>query len=110
MSVLEQGDVIRINFTPAVGHEPAMSHPSVVASVFEFNVRSSLVMVIPITRIDTGYPLHVRVDGAGVRGYACVEQMPLLDVQQRGYEILGPVDDVTLREIVTRLRSVFALK
>ena len=110
MSVLEQGDVIRINFTPAVGHEPAKSRPAVVASVFEFNMRSSLVMVIPITSTDTGYPLHVRVDDAGVHGYACVEQMRSLDVQQRGYELLGAVDDATLRELVTRLRGVFALK
>lgn len=110
MSVLEQGDVIRVSFTPAVGHEPAKTRPAVVASVFAFNSRSSLVMAIPITSTDTDYPLHVRIDDAGVQGFACVEQMRALDVQQRGYEWLGAVDDRTLRALVSRIRGIFALR
>lgn len=111
MSVLEQGDVIRVDFTPSVGHEPAKVRPAVVASVYAFNAKSSLVMLIPITRTDSGYPMHIRVKGCGaIQGFACIEQMQALDIQQRGFELLGSVDDRTLRSIMSRLRGIFALR
>lgn len=111
MSALEQGDIIEIDFTPAVGHEAAKTRPAVVLSVFEFNVRSSLVMVAPITSTDNGYPMHVKVGGeANVNGYVAIESMRSLDVAQRGFRHIGYVDDKTLREMLSRVRAMFALR
>lgn len=110
MNALEQGDLIRVDFTPSVGHEPCKSRPAVVVSGFGFNSRSSLTVLVPITSTDTGYPLHVRVRERGVLGFACVEQLRALDVQQRGYEFLGSVDDATLRSIMSKIRGIFSLR
>lgn len=110
MSALEQGDIIELDFTPAVGHEPAKRRPAVVASVYGFNSRSSLVMVVPITSTDNGYPLHVPVRARNVEGFAVVEATRALDVEQRGYRIVGSVDDATMRAIMAKLRGIFGLR
>lgn len=110
MSALEQGDIIEVDFTPAFGHEPAKRRPAVVASVFSFNQRSSLVMLVPLTRTDSGYPLHVPVNGFGAMGFACVEQMRSVDIVQRGYSVLGYADDATMKTILQAIRAVFDLR
>lgn len=110
MSALEQGDIIELDFTPAVGHEPAKRRPAVVASVYGFNSRSCLVMVVPITSTDNGYPLHVHVRTGEVEGFAAVEATRALDVEQRGYRIVGSADDATMRAIMSKLRGIFGLR
>ena len=110
MSALEQGDIIEVDFTPAVGHEPAKRRPAVVVSAFAHNTRSSLVMAVPITSSDTGYPLHVPVRADGVSGFAAVEALRSLDVSQRGYRLLGYADDKAMRTIMSFLRGIFDLR
>lgn len=111
MSALEQGDIIEIDFSPSVGHEPAKTRPAVVLSSYAFNSRSSLVVVAPVTSRDNGYPLHVPVRGtAGVKGFAVLEAMRSLDVSQRGYRHIGYVDDRALNRIMSLMRGVFDLR
>ena len=110
MNALEQGDIIEVDFTPALGHEPAKVRPAVVATVYAFNSRSSLVMLIPVTTTDNGYPLHVPLRGYGAFGFACVEQMRAVDIAQRGYRYLGYADDQTMSAIMSSLRGLFGLR
>jgi mRNA interferase MazF len=110
VSVLEQGDVIEVDFTPSVGHEPAKLRPAIIVSGYGFNSRSSLVMVVPVSTIDNGYPLHVKVGAGEVSGFACVEGMRTLDVIQRGYKFLGYLDDATMRTIMTNIRGILDLR
>ena len=57
--ILEQGDVIMVDFNPSIGHEPAKIRPAVVVSGYGFNSRANLVAVVPTTTKDNGYPLHL---------------------------------------------------
>jgi mRNA interferase MazF len=110
MSSLEQGDIIEVDFTPAVGHEPAKLRPAIVVSEYGFNSRSSLVALIPISSTDNGYPLHVKLRSKAVTGFAVVEGLRTLDVAQRGYTLLGSADDTAMRTIMTNIRSIFGLR
>ena len=110
MSALEQGDIIQVDFNPAVGHEPAKLRPALVVTVFGFNCRSSLVGVIPITSTDNGYPLHVPVRGQGAGGFACIEQLRTIDLSARGYEVLGYASEVTMGQVMAIIRGMFALR
>ena len=109
MSPLEQGDLIEIDFTPAVGHEPAKLRPAVVISGYGFNSRSSLVALVPISSTDNGYPLHVKIETDKVSGFAFVEALRTLDVTQRGYTLLGYADDDVMKKILTNIRGMFEL-
>lgn len=110
MTALEQGDLIRVDFNPSVGHEPAKERPAIVVSGYGFNSRSSLVAVVPVTSKDDGYPLHIPCDVEGARGFACVEQLRTIDVERRGYRVAGYADDQTMRSIMSALRGMFELR
>ena len=110
MTSLEQGDIIEVDFNPSVGHEPAKSRPAVVVSVFGFNLRSSLACVVPVTSKDNGYPLHVPVESEGVRGWACVEALRSIDVDRRGFRLLGYADDAAMNRIMGLVRGMFGLR
>lgn len=110
MTALEQGDIIEVDFSPSVGHEPAKMRPAVVVSVFGFNTRSSLVSVVPVTTKDSGYPLHVKIDSKDARGWACVEALRSIDLSHRGYRVLGYAEDSTMSTIMGLIRGMFGFR
>ena len=110
MSVFEQGDLIEVDFSPSVGHEPAKVRPAVVVSCFGFNSRSSLVAVVPVATNDNGYPLHVAIDCGGVHGFACVEGLRTLDLERREHRMVGYVDEPAMRKIVQCVRGMLDIR
>ncbi len=110
MSHLEQGDIIEVDFNPSVGHEPAKARPAIVVTAYAFNVRSSLVGVVPIQSADTGYPLHVPVNDAGLHGFACVEMVRTIDVERRGFRLLGYASDEVMRTVIGIIRGMYDLR
>lgn len=90
MSAWVQGDVVVADFDPALGHEPSKRRPAVVLSATDFNLRSSLVALAPITSRDNGYPFHYGLFGYDfVSGFACVEQVKSFDLAARDGERVG---------------------
>lgn len=109
--ILEQGDVIMVDFNPSIGYEPAKIRPAVVVSGYGFNSRANLVAVVPTTTKDNGYPLHLPVKCSGRSiGFACVELLRTIDVGRRGYEYLGCADDKTVRTILASIRGMLELR
>lgn len=110
MSMLEQGDIVEVDFNPSVGHEPAKPRPAIVVTGYPFNCRSSLVGVVPVQSKDNGYPLHVPVHDAGLHGFACVEMLRTIDIEYRGFRLLGTADDETMRQVMGIVRGMFDLR
>lgn len=108
--MLEQGDIIEVDFNPSVGHEHAKYSPAIVITDWAFNSRSSLVGVVPVQSTDSGYPLHVAVSDAGLHGFACVEMARNIDVEQRGYRIIGNTSDATMLRIMSLIRGMYGLR
>ena len=102
--------MIEVDFNSGVGHEPAKRRPALVVTSYAFNVRSSLVGVVPIQSKDTGYPLHVPVDEAGLHGYACVEQVRNIDVARRGYRLISCASDALMRRVMGIIRGMYGLR
>ncbi len=102
--------MIEVDFNSGVGHEPAKRRPAIVVTSYAFNVRSSLVGVAPIQSKDTGYPLHVPVDEAGLHGYACVEKVRNIDVERRGYCLIGCASDALMRRVMGIIRGMYGLR
>lgn len=110
MSFLEQGDIVEVNFNPSVGHEPAKARSAIVVTSYAFNSRSSLVGVVPVQSADNGYPLHVPVSDAGLHGFACVEMLRTIDIERRGYRLIGVASDAVMRRIMGIVRGMFDLR
>ena len=60
--MVKQGDIIKINFNPQVGHEQAGYRPAVVVGNDTFNKVSKLVFACPITNSIDNFPLHIKLD------------------------------------------------
>ena len=102
--------MIEVDFNSGVGHESTKRRPALVVTSYAFNVCSSLVGVVPIQSKDTGYPLHVPVDEAGLHGYACVEQVRNIDVARRGYRLIGCASDALMRRVMGIIRGMYGLR
>jgi mRNA interferase MazF len=110
MMGLEQGDAIEVNFDPTVGHEPQKVRPAVVISSYEFNAGSSLTVIAPITTVDNGYPLHIRIgENNEVSGFVCIEQLRSMDLTKRKAKRIGALDDTTMLTVMSHIRGVFNL-
>ena len=109
--MLFQGDIIEVNLSPTLGHEPAKKRPALVVSSTIFNTHSSLTYIAPITSVNNGYPMHVSIDNndAKIVGFACLEQMRSVDLQARHFKKLGQLSTETLNEILDYFPAIFDL-
>ena len=111
MAIFRQGDIIEVNFDPTLGHEPAKRRPALVVSTDEFNLRSSMTFVAPITSTVNGYPLHLYFDdeASGIRGCVCVEQARSIDLSARPCKKLGELSVEDMNQVLNLLGSVFGI-
>lgn len=75
----KQGDVINISFDPTKGHEQSGTRPAIVISATEYNKRSGMMLVCPITSKGKGYPFELKYSGKKIRGFILVDQIRSID-------------------------------
>ena len=46
---IKQGDIVKLNFSPAVGNEMKGEHPALVVSSNSYNEKTAYIIVCPIT-------------------------------------------------------------
>lgn len=113
--ICEQGDIVSINFDPSKGHEPAYRHYGVVLSPWHVNRMCALTLMAPITSVDNGYPLHVRLaEGNPVEGFVQCEALRAMDLGTReaegAVEFVGALDDATLARVMATVLVVLGLE
>lgn len=106
--MVKQGTIIKLNFTPQVGHEQAGYRSAVVISNDFFNQKAKLAIVCPITNTNNHFPLHILLDErTQTTGVILCEHIKSLDLNSRSYQevetlpkdILDKVIDVVYSEI-----------
>ena len=75
----------------------------------------ALTLLAPVTSVDNGYPLHVRIaDDNPIHGFVQCEAIRAMDLETRGninsIERVGVVDDETLSEILACVLVVLGLE
>ncbi|MDR0284016.1 MAG: type II toxin-antitoxin system PemK/MazF family toxin [Propionibacteriaceae bacterium] len=112
MRDLTRGTVVWVDFDPVVGREQAGRRPAlVVASTRYLQTASSLVIVVPVTTTDRGWPNHIRLQGdlaLGATSFAITEQPRTID-RSRVLSVAGVVDRATMAEVDVWLRDFFDL-
>jgi mRNA interferase MazF len=85
----ERGDVVWISFHPQVGHEQSGRRPALVLSPKEYNRKTRLALLCPITSRVKGYPFEVLIpEGLPVSGVILADQVKSLDWNARQAEFL----------------------
>ena len=96
MVTASQGDIIKLNLDPTVGHEQSGYRPVLVISNTSFSKISNMTIVCPITNTERGSPVHVALEGLITTGYVMCDQVRAIDIRAREYKIIESVDDDTL--------------
>ncbi len=100
----DRGDIVWLDFNPALGHEQKGQRPALVLSPKDYNSRSSLLLACPITTKIKGYPFEVRVQAATIDGVILADQVKTLDWQVRKIRRATKAPAVALNETTQKLR------
>ncbi|GAB2910923.1 type II toxin-antitoxin system PemK/MazF family toxin [Rhodococcus aerolatus] len=106
------GSVVWVDLDPVQGREQSGRRPAVVVSAAGYlDVVTTLVVCVPVTTVDRGWPNHVRLDGpTGLDrpSWAMTEQVRTLS-RRRVVGRAGVVDDATLAAVRTWLADFLDL-
>lgn len=110
---LRRGALVWLDLDPVKGREQAGHRPAlVIASDAYLATATTLVIVVPVTSIDRGWPNHIRLGGDEVgldrTSFATTEQPRTID-RGRVTAVAGSVDDATMREVDLWLRDFLGL-
>lgn len=110
MDAPDAGDLIWLDFDPQSGHEQAGRRPALVLSPVQFNARTSLAFVCPITSKIKGYATEVLLPaGLPVNGAVLCSHLRSVDWKTRRSTPLAKApDDILLavRDIVASIVGI----
>lgn len=99
-----RGDIVWLTFTPQVGHEQAGRRPALVVSPRDYNDKTSLALLYPITSKVKGYPFEVTLPAKGnITGVVLSDQIKSLDWRARRAEFAAQVPERIVAEVLDKL-------
>lgn len=100
--MVNQGDIIKLNFSPQAGHEQSGRRPALVISNSSFTqVTRTVAMVCPITNTDKNLPFHVKLDDkTGTTGVILCDQAKMIDIQARDFEFIEKAPKDIVIEVI----------
>jgi mRNA interferase MazF len=109
-SAPDAGDVLWIDFGQPVGREQSGRRPALVLTSQGYNIRSSILLVCPITRTDRDWPFKVALPALGlVTGFVLVDQIKAIDSTRRPFRRGGAVTEQTLNEVRGMLAELLGI-
>jgi len=107
----ERGDIVLVNLEPAVGREQKGEHrPALVLSTSVFNVMG-VILVAPITQggdyaRHAGFAVPLSGSGTKTQGVALVNQVRMLDLEERGAKKIEAAPDFVVEDALARLQAI----
>ena len=104
--MVKQGDIIRIDFSPVVGHEEDNYRPGLVVSNDDYNeFCGGIILVCPISHAKD-FPLHIDLPkDLFTDGKVLCEHIRALDVNARKYKYIETVSDEFIKDISDILKA-----
>ncbi|MFA6340974.1 MAG: type II toxin-antitoxin system PemK/MazF family toxin [Candidatus Paceibacterota bacterium] len=103
IEIPERGDILVCDFSPTLGHEQKGIRPALVLSSSEFNSKSNLVLICPITSTERGYFFEVKINTEKTKGVILAQQIKTIDFKIRHIKIVDKVDIITLKEVIDKV-------
>ncbi len=103
------GDVVWITLNPQAGHEQAGRRPAVVLSPRNYNSKTGLALLCPITSQIKGYPFEVAIPaGLAVAGAILSDQVKSLDWGSRNAELICTLPNDIMSEVLSKLGAILS--
>ena len=107
----ERGDIVLVNLEPAVGREQkGENRPALVLSTSVFNVMG-VILAAPITQggdyaRHAGFAVPLSGSGTKTQGVALVNQVRMLDLEERGAKKIEVAPDFVVEDALARLQAI----
>jgi mRNA interferase MazF len=106
--MVRQGQIIKTDFSPQLGHEQAGYRPALVVSNDLPEMASGMFVLCPITNTNRGNHLHIQLeDGLITKGFVMRDQLKSVDLSVRPYNIIETVSDDFLWDICDTIKGMF---
>jgi len=104
------GDIVWIELNPTIGHEQSGHRPAIVLTPRQYNARSGLCIVGPITSSVRGYPFEVAIPhGHAISGVILVDHVRSVSWEKRYVKVNGVAPAELLDEVRERLAALLQI-
>ena len=105
-TVVKQGDIIKTDFDPSLGHEQAGYRPALVVSPVFFIKTTNLALVCPITNSDRQFPTHVKLSQKmKTTGFVMAEQIRAVDLKVRHFRVVERVPKDIMEKVSNLVKA-----
>ena len=105
-----RGDVVWINLDPQKGPEQAGHRPAVVLSRSDYNRKTRLAVICPITTRAKGYPFEVSIpEDVEVKGVILVDQIRCVAWQERRAAFICQIPVQTIKEVWQKIELLLEI-
>lgn len=104
----QRGDIAWITFSDTVGHEQTGRRPALVISPFEYNLKSGLCIICPITSKIKGHPFEVLVNDNKVNGVVLANQIRSISYSGREAQKITTANADILQNVVERIEALIS--
>ena len=94
------------NFSPTAGHEQNGLRPALVLSGLEYNTKSGLVIICPITSTVRDNYFEVKLNCKKTKGVVLSHQIKTIDYVARNAKVVDKVNVDILREVVDKVMII----
>lgn len=102
-----RGDIIYIDLNPTKGHEQKGRRPAFVISPKIYNERSSLALLMPITKQQKGYTFEVILPPEiKTKGVVLTDQIRCVDWKARDIKFVESVPIDVIKEVQARIEPL----
>ena len=105
-----QGELLKLDLDPTLGHEQRGYRPVLVVSAAAFNSRTGFCWIVPVTTSTKGLPNELRLpDGLTVNGTLLLSQLRAIDWRARPFRAVDSVSAGFLEDVNARLGAVLEM-
>lgn len=101
--VPERGDLVWAH----LGHEQAGHRPALIISPREYNAKTGLALMCPVTSKSKGYPFEVKLCSE-IKGIVLSDQIKSFDWKATGAKYICRVSNGTIRDVLAKLNSLIS--
>ena len=98
----DRGDIIWLEFDSQKGHEQKGRRPGIVLSKKEYNQKSNLAIICPITSKIKDYPFEVRINSM-IQGVILSDQIRSIDWKSGNAAFIEKTSEEILKEILENI-------
>ncbi|MGB0563805.1 MAG: endoribonuclease MazF [Spirulinaceae cyanobacterium] len=100
-----RGDIVYLDFEPTRGHEQRGHRPALVMSPLVYNEKSSLALLMPITKQQKGYPFEVLLPPElKIEGVILADQVKCLDWRARNIQLVEVAPEMVIEDVQDKIR------